>query len=334
MATLMLQPQEEVIEALFHDYTPAGQFAFRPGDLVVYFMLYFFISAYTFGVSVPAGLFVPAILCGSAFGRLVGEAVQDWAEDDSIRPGTYALIGATAMLGGVTRMTISLTVILLETTNNIKYLLPIMIVLMIAKFVGDCFNISLYDMHVELNALPFVESHPPQDLSKLCASDVMSKPVVTLPLKPSHKDVRKTLTSTSHNGFPVVDEDGHFLGMILRNQLVLLLNRDCFWNGTKNVNEPNFFDFCNTLHSKITLLRDPKSASSTKNDDDQKHVMNLSRFLNPAPVTVQTVTRLSRVYQLYRSMGIRHMPVVDKKNRVVGMLTRQELHTDFSLDLF
>ncbi len=122
-----------------------------------------------FSRQVPAGLFVPCILCGSAFGRLIGEGVQSWADDDSIRPGTYALIGATAMLGGVTRMTISLTVILLETTNNIKYLLPIMIVLMIAKFVGDCFNISLYDMHVELNALPFVESHPPQDLSKLCA---------------------------------------------------------------------------------------------------------------------------------------------------------------------
>ena len=242
----------------------------------------------------------------------------------NITPLTHSL---TLEHTGVTRMTISLTVILLETTNNIKYLLPIMIVLMIAKFVGDCFNISLYDMHVELNALPFVESHPPQDLSKLCASDVMAKPVVTFPLKPKRKEVRKVLESTSHNGFPVVDEDGHFLGMILRNQLVLLLNRDCFFNGTKNVNEPSFFDFCNTLHSKITLLKD----SGGNHSDD---VMNLSRFLNPAPVTVQTVTRLSRVYQLYRSMGIRHMPVVDKKNRVVGMLTRQELHTDFSLDLF
>lgn len=79
MATLMLQPQEEVIEALFHDYTPAGEFAFRPGDLVVYCILYFFISAYTFGVSVPAGLFVPCILCGSSFGRLVGEAVRTFS---------------------------------------------------------------------------------------------------------------------------------------------------------------------------------------------------------------------------------------------------------------
>ena len=56
---------------------------------------------------------------------------------------------------------------MLETTNNIKYLLPIMLVLMTAKFVGDMFNISLYDMHVEIAALPFVESHPPKDMSKV-----------------------------------------------------------------------------------------------------------------------------------------------------------------------
>ena len=46
--------------------------------------------------------------------------------------GTYALIGAAAFLGGVVRMTISLTVILIESTNEISYGLPIMIVLMVS----------------------------------------------------------------------------------------------------------------------------------------------------------------------------------------------------------
>ena len=49
-----------------------------------------------------------------------------------VYPGTYALIGAAAFLGGVVRMTISLTVILIESTNEISYGLPIMLTLMVS----------------------------------------------------------------------------------------------------------------------------------------------------------------------------------------------------------
>ena len=54
--------------------------------------------------------------------------------------GKYALIGAACQLGGTVRMTISLTVILIECTGDITFGLPIVMVLIIAKWVGDFFN--------------------------------------------------------------------------------------------------------------------------------------------------------------------------------------------------
>ena len=56
----------------------------------------------------------------------------------------------------------------------------IMICLMLSKWVGDQFNISLYDLHVELKCIPFVEGTPSEGMEQMNAIDVATTPVVTL----------------------------------------------------------------------------------------------------------------------------------------------------------
>ena len=60
----------------------------------------------TYGIAVPAGMFVPSLTSGAAFGRLIGHLLH---EVDNTRgtfadSGTYALMGAAAITGGISRM--------------------------------------------------------------------------------------------------------------------------------------------------------------------------------------------------------------------------------------
>ena len=53
----------------------------------------------------------------------------------------YALIGAACNLGGTVRMTINLTVKVIECTGDVTFGIPIMLSLVIAKWMGDFFNL-------------------------------------------------------------------------------------------------------------------------------------------------------------------------------------------------
>ncbi len=83
-----------------------------------------------------------------------------------IYPGTFALIGAASFLGGVVRMTVSLTVILIESTGQIEYGLPLLVVLMVAKWVGDLFNEGIYDIHIELKEIPLLGWDSPDKMER------------------------------------------------------------------------------------------------------------------------------------------------------------------------
>ena len=94
-------------------------YAIAPAACFVFFLFSYCLGLLTYGLSVPSGLFVPSIMAGGAVGRLVGEAVTaSGLVSAATSPGNYALIGAAGMLGGICRMTISITVIIVECTGH------------------------------------------------------------------------------------------------------------------------------------------------------------------------------------------------------------------------
>ena len=137
--------------------------------------------------------------------------------------------------------------------------------------------------------------------------------------------------------------------MILLTDQTLLLLFYCFnWTQLLNLTEGHF---AVTLNSKRTkLIRDVnmnaaidkinERAASTTDDTTssvtgvgEQAVVDLSPYVDRSTLTVQVGFPMSKVYTLFRSLGLRHLCVVNEEGAPVGILTRKELMCAFDRDL-
>eukprot|EP00936_MAST-01D_sp_MAST-1D-sp1_P001912 g1912.t1 len=190
-------------------------FGFSSQSLLVFFVLYYIMACWTYGLSVPSGLFVPSLLAGAAYGHLWYQLCQSIGINDlqpDIHPGLFTLVGAAALLGGMARMTISLAVILMELTGVINWGPPVMLTLLAARWTGNAFNEGLYDIHVHLAGYDFLEYKPGAGARShtLRAHHVMAQNPVCVAEVVRAGDLLDMLQRCSHNGFPVVPaREGH-----------------------------------------------------------------------------------------------------------------------------
>ncbi|XP_078096540.1 H(+)/Cl(-) exchange transporter 7 [Mustelus asterias] len=329
MATAFFNTPEKSVRSLFHD-SPGS---FNPLTLGLFTLSYFFLACWTYGLAVSSGVFIPSLLIGAAWGRLFGiflsnvSSVSTWAD-----PRKYALMGAAAQLGGIVRMTLSLTVIIMEATGNVTYGLPVMVVLMTAKIVGDLCIEGLYDIHIKLQSVPFLGWEPPEKSHALTAREVMSYPVTCFKQLEKVGRIVDILSDTSanHNGFPVVDENhepdgdnvGRLCGLILRSQLIVLLKHKVFVERASS----------NLTQRKLQLkdFRDayprfPPIQSIHVSQDERNCTMDLTEFMNPTPYSVPGEASLPRVFRLFRALGLRHLVICDGSNGIIGIVTRKDL---------
>ena len=125
----------------------------------------------TLGAKLPAGAFVPSLFIGACVGRCVGAAMKglelhyhgatifaSCAESQQcIVPGVYAIVGAAAVLAGVTRMKLCLAVIVMELTGGLDYVVPCMLASLLASWTADWFGVrSLYEYQAAEKQLPLV----------------------------------------------------------------------------------------------------------------------------------------------------------------------------------
>ncbi|KAH8313005.1 hypothetical protein KR067_008134 [Drosophila pandora] len=295
--------------------------------LMLTFILKLALTIFTFGMKVPAGLFIPSLLLGAIMGRIVGIGVEQFAysypniwfftgecaDSNLITPGLYAVVGAAAVLGGVTRMTVSLVVIMFELTGGVRYIVPLMAAAMASKWVGDALGRQgIYDAHIALNGYPFLDSKEEFAHTTLAADVMQPKRNETLNVITQDSmtvdDVENLLKETEHNGYPVVvsRENQYLVGFVLRRDLNLAIGN------AKRLIE-------GISSSSIVLFT---STQPTQNLGPQP--LKLKKILDMAPITVTDQTPMETVVDMFRKLGLRQT-LVTHNGRLLGVITKKDV---------
>ncbi|XP_067303286.1 H(+)/Cl(-) exchange transporter 3 isoform X1 [Pseudorasbora parva] len=315
---------------------PEGSDAATPGvysamwQLSLALVFKIIMTIFTFGLKVPSGLFIPSMAIGAIAGRIVGIAVEqlayyhhdwflfrEWCEvgADCITPGLYAMVGAAACLGGVTRMTVSLVVIVFELTGGLEYIVPLMAAVMTSKWVGDAFGREgIYEAHIRLNGYPFLDAKEEFTHTTL-AREVMRPRRSDPPLAVLTQDdmtlaeLQGIISETSYNGFPVIvsKESQRLVGFALRRDITIAIEN------ARRKQEGII------LSSRVYFTQHAPTLPA-----DSPRPLKLRSILDMSPFTVTDHTPMEIVVDIFRKLGLRQC-LVTHNGIVLGIITKKNI---------
>jgi chloride channel 3/4/5 len=306
--------------------------------LFVAFVIKAGLTVVTFGIKVPAGIYVPSMVVGGLAGRFIGHSVQLFAlrfnnlgvfgeckpegpPGSCVVPGVYALVAAGATMTGVTRLTITLAVILFELTGSLDHVLPFSLGILVAKWTADAIEpLSIYDLLTDMNSYPFLDNK----IRPIFTSELGD---ITPRLRPDRIiDISEDslipatelrvmqqllhLAGELDGGVPIV-KHGVLVGLIPAPDLEFALD--------KLDNEDN--TLC-LMSPQVDWAagREPQ-ASSDDGETAQSDPSDFTPFIDPAPIALDVHSPMDLVYECFVKLGLRYICVV-RDGKYAGMVSR------------
>ncbi|KAL3427960.1 voltage gated chloride channel [Phlyctema vagabunda] len=266
----------------------------------------------TFGCKVPSGIIIPALDAGALFGRLIGQLIPD------ISPGIFAMVGASAFLAGVSRMTVSLTVIMFELTGEVDYVPAFMTAILVAKWVADALSSEgVYDLAQTVLGHPFLDPEHALNIVRdegvsvselIPPAQTMREITLELPLSYTvprsllaHKLSQLKARGLMDAGLVLVDaESGILYGYLAESELEFVLQN----HGDQGNNEESAGD-----EAVVDMLRPP-----------------MAGFVDRTPLTICDAAPMEYAVEMFGKLGLRYLIVVQQgTGKVVGVVIKKRL---------
>jgi len=185
-----------------------------------------------------AGVFGPVFLEGAFLGRLCGELMSIMFPKLDVSPTAYAIVGAAAFASGVTR-TISTALIVVELTFQIHLMLPVLVAVLLANFVGRMLSLSVYSVLIQAKDLPQLPRFKlyNQATNRTAGEIMRTKNVRYLHSNATFGEALELVSSSDFPSFPLVDADGYFCGIVRRAKLASALKHAGFSTESRSIGD-------------------------------------------------------------------------------------------------
>eukprot|EP01106_Pelomyxa_sp_JSP_P000607 TRINITY_DN1091_c0_g1_i1.p1 TRINITY_DN1091_c0_g1~~TRINITY_DN1091_c0_g1_i1.p1 ORF type:complete len:315 (-),score=57.70 TRINITY_DN1091_c0_g1_i1:266-1129(-) len=157
------------------------------------FSIRFVMTVLTISCVFPVGLYMPNLLIGMLFGRSVGEALK--LASIGINPGAMALIGGAAYIGAITR-TFSSSVVVIELTGQIGYLVEVTLATIVSILVYRLMSKSIFETIIENRGLPYL---PDVQIEEIQVATIMERNPSFVSTTPTVAEVQSALENIATN---------------------------------------------------------------------------------------------------------------------------------------
>lgn len=276
-------------------------------------------------------------------------------------PGIFALVGAGAFLAGVSRMTISLAVIMFELTGNIEYIVPCSLSILVAKFLADALEKEgVYDLAQTVLGHPFLDLEvslslvrtkswlveeliPPQETMREIKVEISADG--TIGRRTLEEKLRLLLRrGLMDAGLVLIRKDtGMLLGYLAQGELEFGLGElsqglkpDCKVQLISNLHysttgfsraipedaEPASPDEADSESLAGSVDRIPKAKGAYSHDD----ILDLTAFVDRTPLSIPETAPMEYAVEMFGKLGLRYLMVTEEvTGRLVGVIIKKRL---------
>ncbi|PKH50123.1 chloride channel protein [Tenacibaculum sp. Bg11-29] len=209
----------------------------------------------TFAAGGVGGIFIPTLVMGSALGNVSAKIINQLG--GNVSESNFTLIGMTGLMAGVLHAPLTAIFLIAEITGGYDLFVPLMLVAAISFAVTKYFiSNSIYT--VELAKRGELITH---DKDKNVLMMMTINKLIETNFKAVHPEMflgdmlKKAVSNSNRNIFPVIEKDKQFLGIVLLDDI-----------------RPIMFD--NDMYDKVTVETFMRSAPSIiQHDDSVEKVM-------------------------------------------------------------